>query len=396
MNKKISLGVAITIVVLAIAVTASVTAMISLNAFDTLVYNITGKEDVYEKIREMESTIKKNFYGDPDEQALQDALAAGFIAGLDDPYSVYLSADEYQKKKLSNTGVRVGIGVTLQLDESGYAKIIKLNEEGAAAKAGIAQNDLIVAIDGDSVLQKSLNEITDLVSGKEGTEVVITIRRADENVDYTVIRSSFDIETVTYQMMGSIAYVKVNGFNGKTVEQFQNALKYIEKHSAKGIVFDLRNNGGGLLTSACQCLDMLVGEGTLVTAEYNNGETKVLHTSDKDEINLPMVVLQNGNTASAGELFSATLRDFGKASIVGSKSFGKGVMQSLYELSDGSAINITTAKFAPYSGTSFNKIGIAPTYEVSVTKEQEQMILFGDLNDDPQLSKALEVLGAKK
>lgn len=392
MNKKISLGLTVTIVILAIAVTASITAMVVLKSVDSLVYDITDKDSVYEKLSEIEELVEKNYFGEVDEKTLQDAIAGGYIEGLEDQYASYYSAEEYEKKKLSNSGVRVGIGVTLKLDESGYAKVVEIAEEGTAKQAGIEVDDLIVAVDGNSVLQSALSDIVEMVSGTEGTEVVISVRRGTEEFEYTVIRSSFDLQTVNYEMIGQVGYIKITGFNSKTTVQFANAVESLQQEGAVGLIFDLRNNGGGLLDSAGKCLDLLVGEGDLVTAEYANGETRVLYESDAFQIDLPMVVIQNGSTASAAELFSATLRDFGKASIVGTQSYGKGVMQSIYELDDGSAIGITTAKFYPYSMVSFHEIGIAPTYEVTVTKEQEEMILLGDHSDDPQLNKAIEIL----
>ncbi len=392
MNKKISLGFTIALVILAIAITASVTAMVVLQSVESMLYDGSDKGGIYEKISEIESIVEDNYLHTVEEDALTDAVAAGYLTGLGDPYSTYYSAAAYEKKKLSNSGIRVGIGVTLKMDDAGYANIIELAPNGTAVQAGIQVGDKIIAVEGVSVLSSTLTDITNLVSGKEGTEVKLSILRDTEELAFTVKRASFDLQTVKSQMLGNIGYIKITGFNAKTTTQFIAAVDELQKQGAEGLVFDVRNNGGGLLDAVSKCLDILVGEGDLVTAEYTDGETKVLHDSDATEIDLPMVVLQNGETASAAELFSATLRDYGKASIVGTTSYGKGVMQSIYELDDGSAIAITTAKFYSKSMVSFHESGIAPHHEVTLTKAQEEKVLAGDQTDDPQLFKALEIL----
>lgn len=396
MNKKISLGIMITAVILAIAVTASVTSMIVLRLFDSMVYEDSSQEKVYEKLSEIEKLVDKQYLNEVDQKMLEDAVAAGYIAGLDDAYSSYYTAEECQQKKLSNAGSSIGVGITIQMEDSGYARILSVAAGAPAKEAGLRVDDLIVAVDGNSLLQCSLSDVVGMISGKEGSEVVITVRRDTGDKEYTITRAKFDLQTVEYEMMGQLGYIKLTGFNAKTPTQFINALEDVRQQGAVGLIFDLRGNGGGTVDSVSKCLDLLVGEGDLVTAEYADGHTKVMYQSDASEVELPMVVLQNGSTASAAELFSATLRDFGKASIVGVQSFGKGVMQTLYELEDGSAINITTAKFYPNSMVSFHEIGIAPTYEVTTTKEQEQLIASGSHEDDPQLNKAIEILDVAK
>ncbi len=392
MNKKISLGVTVALVILAIAVTASITAMVVLQSVDSLLYDATDQGGLYEKLSEIETVVEENYLHTIEEDALLDAVADGYIEGLGDQYSTYYSVEEYEKKKQSNAGVRVGIGVTLKLDDAGYAKIIELAENGTAIEAGIMEGDRIVAVDDNSVLSMTLTEITNLVTGEEGTQVKLSILRDTEELEFTVKRATFDLQTVKYQMIGNVGYIKITGFNTKTTTQFISAVENLQDQGAVGLIFDVRNNGGGLLDAVSKCLDFLVGEGDIVTAEYANGETKVLHDSDSSEVDLPMVVLQNSETASAAELFSATLRDFNKASIVGTQSYGKGVMQSIFVLEDGSAVALTTAKFYPNSMVSFHETGIAPTYEVTLTKEQEEKVLAGELTDDPQLDKAIEIL----
>lgn len=392
MNKKVSLGLMIAIVILTIGVTASITAMLVVRSFDTLVYSASEEQKLFEKITEIQKKVDKNLYGEVDEKALSDHLSAGYIEGLGDKYAAYYSAEAYEAKKRTNAGVRVGIGVTVQADESGYIRVHDIVEGTSAEKVGILPGDILIAVDGESVQQKPLPELVDMLSGKAETQVVVTIRRGAENMEFNLTRSEFDLQTVTFEMMEQVGYIKITGFNSKTPAQFANAVEKLRQQGVIGLMFDLRGNSGGQLEAAGKCIDLLVGEGDVVTAEYADGRTKVLYHSDSAECDLPMVVLQNANTASAAELFSASLRDFGKAAIVGTQSYGKGVMQSTYELSDGSAISITTAKLYPNSMVSFHEIGIAPSHEVTMTKQQEQQVQMGDHTDDPQLMKALEIL----
>ena len=392
MNKKISLGVAIAALILAVALTASATVMITLKSFRSVVHDASKQDSMYEKLDEIEGMVEDYFHGEIDQQSVTDAAAAGYIAGLGDKYSTYLTAEQYAAKKQNNSGVRVGIGVTFMLDEDGYALVTALTEGGTAKETGILTDDRITAVDGVSVVGKTLTDIREMVTGKEDTEVVLFLLRGDAAMEYTVLRKSFDLQTVSYEMMDRIGYISIDSFNAKTAEQFKTALDAVLEQDAVGLIFDLRGNGGGILNAAFDCLDLLVGQGELAVAVNDKGEERVLSRSDANEVDLPMVVLQNASTASAAELFSATLRDYGKASVVGTVSYGKGVMQTTYELSDGSAITITTAKLLTHSRNEFHGIGVAPTYEVTLTKEQEDMVLLGSHEDDPQLAKAIEIL----
>ena len=392
MNKKISLGVAIAALILAVALTASATVMITLKSFRSVVHDASKQDSMYEKLDEIEGMVEDYFHGEIDQQSVTDAAAAGYIAGLGDKYSTYLTAEQYAAKKQNNSGVRVGIGVTFMLDEDGYALVTALTEGGTAKETGILIDDRITAVDGVSVVGKTLTDIREMVTGKEDTEVVLSLLRGDAAMEYTVLRKSFDLQTVSYEMMDRIGYISIDSFNAKTAEQFKTALDAVLEQDAVGLIFDLRGNGGGILNAAFDCLDLLVGQGELAVAVNDKGEERVLSRSDANEVDLPMVVLQNASTASAAELFSATLRDYDKASVVGTVSYGKGVMQTTYELSDGSAITITTAKLLTHSRNEFHGIGVAPTYEVTLTKEQEDMVLLGSHEDDPQLAKAIEIL----
>ena len=225
---------------------------------------------------------------------------------------------------------------------------------------GLQVGELITAVNGDSVISKGYEESLKSMSGEVGTTIKLTVRNEGVDREVTLIIKETEIISVNSKMIDDIGYVQITEFNTNTSTQFKETVNSLISSGAKGLIFDVRNNGGGLLTPTLEILDYLLPEGTIATATYKNGKTEVLGTSDKNEIDLPMIVLVNKNTASAAELFSSALRDYDKADLVGTKTFGKGVMQNTYQLQDGSAITFTIAKYQT-SKTPTNGVGLKPT-----------------------------------
>jgi carboxyl-terminal processing protease len=222
------------------------------------------------------------------------------------------------------------------------------------------------------------------MKGEEGTDVRITIRRDGIDKAYTFKRTAIEIESVSYEMLDNyIGYIKISSFKKNTPEQFADALETLTSNSVKALIFDVRDNVGGLVTSLEKCVDPLLPEGVIANAVYKDNHEETLVYSDESEIEIPMVVLVNGNTASAAELFAASLKDFDKADIVGEQTFGKGVMQSVYKLDDGSAVSVTVAEYKTTVSDCYNGIGIAPDHIVPTSDEDKT---------DLQLSKAIEVI----
>lgn len=396
MNKKISLGAAIAFMVVLAGITFCITMMVSLNYFNTMVLNVKNREEMYKKIADLDREVRQNFDGTIDEEALLDAISAGYIKGIGDKYSSYLTKEQYEARLKDLSGKSVGIGATVAKDDSGYLVVKKILDDSPAKLAGLQVGDYIVSIDNTDLKTVSYDNAVRLIKGDAGTKLKLVYRRNGVDTPLEIIRKDIVVPYVELSMVGENAVIKITDFNNSTPDQFKNAVNEAIGKGATGLIFDLRDNGGGTVNSVIEMLDFLCPNGELGYKIDNTGAKTVLGTSDKHEITLPMVTLVNSKTASASELFVSTLRDFKKATIVGTTTYGKGVMQSLIKLTDGSAVNITTAHFYPPSGQEINNVGVKPDYEVKLSAELEANLDSIKPETDSQLQKALEVINSKK
>ncbi|MBQ4153153.1 MAG: S41 family peptidase [Oscillospiraceae bacterium] len=399
MNKKVTLGAAICFMGIVAAITFVITMIFSMGWFNNKMARVKEREQLYVKIAEIDNIVQKNFVDQAtiDKEVLFDAMSQGYIAGLNDKYAAYYTPEELQKEQQSNEGVLVGIGVAAIKDESGYIKITEVYASSPASESGLQKDDLIIKVADQDVVVLGYDEALSAVAGEAGTKIKITYRRSGEDKDLELVRKKVEIPSVTYRMIGENGYIKISGFNAATVAQFESALNACIKSDAKGLIFDVRNNCGGTLDSVQEILDKLLPAGVIAYQRGQDGKQEVLGIkSDASEVEMPMVVLANGNTASAAELFVSALRDYNKAKSVGAVTYGKGIMQDMYTLSDGSAIKITTAYFDPPKSDNFHGVGIKPDFPVALTADQEKN--FEQLNEttDPQLKKAIEVISAKE
>ncbi len=395
MNKKISLGAAIAFMAIIAAATFAITMVFSLSSFNDRVNSLRERENMYKKLAEIDSVVRLNFYGDIDEDILQDSIANGYVGGLADKYGKYLTAEQYAQLMQDYDGTMVGIGIEGVKDASGYMKVTNVYSESSAEFAGIQVGDLIIKVDNTDLTAENYDQVIDGIKGEAGTKIDIVYRRDAEDTTVTVTRRSVEVPVVEGSMVGEVGYVKIKEFTNTTYDQFDRVVnKLMNESGAKALVFDVRNNPGGTVTSVSKILDKLLPAGDIVSATYKNGKTEVLATSDSNEINLPMAVLANQNSASASELFAQALKDYEKAKIVGVTTKGKGSMQKIYKLSDGSALDITIAKYNPPKSSNFDGIGVKPDYEVKLTDEQEKYFEELTVETDPQLKKALEVVSA--
>lgn len=384
MNKKITLGLAISLIAIASAVTFILTSFFSLQSFNKKLVDFNEKSAKYEKLNSLDTLVRDLYFGEIEEDQLSSGILKGYMNGIGDKYSRYLTADEYQEMLAEDNGMRVGLGITVGIDESGYIVIGEILEKSPLADSDIKAGDIIVAVDGKDVLKEGYNAAVDAMKGEEGTDVRITIRRDGIDKAYTFKRTAIEIESVSYEMLDNyIGYIKISSFKKNTPEQFADALETLTSNSVKALIFDVRDNVGGLVTSLEKCVDPLLPEGVIANAVYKDNHEETLVYSDESEIEIPMVVLVNGNTASAAELFAASLKDFDKADIVGEQTFGKGVMQSVYKLDDGSAVSVTVAEYKTTVSDCYNGIGIAPDHIVPTSDEDKT---------DLQLLKAIEVI----
>ncbi|MGN0613754.1 MAG: S41 family peptidase [Porcipelethomonas sp.] len=343
---------------------------------------------------EVKDYIDEFYYGEVDDDSLMDSALKGLVYGLDDQYAAYMTPEEYQENNEAVSGASTEIGITVQNEEGNLYRIVEVKEDGSAFEAGIKAGDIIIKVDGLDAENMDFESLIALIKGQEGTDVVITVSRDGTEKDITVTRKAVEEITVNYQMLeNNMAYIRISSFKEVTVQQYEDALNNALSDGAEGLVFDLRNNGGGLLTSCESCLDPLLPEGDIAYAEYKDGSSTVIVHSGEKQVDLPAVVVVNENTASAAELFSAALRDFNDTELIGKNTFGKGIMQNTIPLKNGGGLKITVAKYRTARSECYHEVGLAPDYEVELPEDTD--ISEPDAEKDTQLKKALEVLGEK-
>ena len=393
MNRKISIGMAVTIVILAMTVTFSITMLVAMRLFDSTVSSVKEKESMYNKIAEVDRYVRSNDYYTIDENTLYDRLTAGYLLGTGDKYARYYTANAYTELMNQQSGKVMGIGVELGMDQTGYARVTRVYEDSPAQEAGIVVGDYITAIDGTDVKSLSgVDAVQSRLQGEAGTIVNVTwldSKAASRTTDLT--HSGYTSTTVDYQMLDSVGYIKIRQFDGSTPSELDYAIRSLTTSGAQSLVFDLRDNGGGVLDDAISCIDLIAPEGTVAYAEDKNGNRTIIGSSDDEsKVELPIVCLVNGNTASAAELFAASLRTMNGARLVGTTTMGKGTIQSSPQrLSDGSAVSITVAKLLCGDGTSFDGTGLSVDVERALSADEANSYLDYTPETDPQVQRAV-------
>ena len=349
---------------------------------------------IAEKLEEIESLIDQYYLYDVDEEAAANGIASGYAGALD-VYSCYRDAEAYQEFQAHNDGDLCGIGVTVAHYSEDALKVLYLLDESPAS--GILQaGDEIVGVEGETVESLGYTGAVAAIKGEAGTEVQLTVRRGEELLEVSVKRADVVNSGIYFQQFDQTGYLQISAFNNATPAAFEEAVEQLMQQGVTGLVFDLRNNGGGLLTSVSEMLDFLLPAGDLVSRTDKDGKTVVLYTSDDDCIDLPMAVLVNESTASAAELFACDLQEYGVATVVGTTTYGKGVMQTTYSLSDGGSLTLTTDYYNPSSGKNYNGVGVIPDIECPLTEQQQKDFVHFDPSHDPQLSAALEAVSDEK
>ena len=392
MNRKISLGAALAFVIIAAAVAVCITMLVSRDTFNRKISNVEQQEQMYQKIQKIDQVASDNSLYDVDSETLLNAIGQGVVSGIGDPYAEYYSSSEYQKLLDEQSGDAVGIGVLLQEDSSGdYAAVVQVYPDSPAESAGLQPGDLILEVDGSSVRGMELEEVSDALIGEKGTAVSLVYRRNGSDSTAEITRRQYSQSSVTYQVVdGDIGYLRISSFEENTPSQLNDALNNLQAQQVRGLVLDVRDNAGGDTGSCTECLDQLLPEGVLGYTRTGSSQRQILATSDDSEIDLPMAVLVNENTSSMAELFAVAIRDYDKGDLVGTTTYGKGVLQTLYPLDDGSAVRITTAYFDPPASENFDGVGLTPDYEVSLGRDQ--LATMGSMDGDDQLEKAVSVL----
>ena len=345
----------------------------------------SGKErEVISKVSVLRKYIDKYFMEEVDTEKLADGIYKGLLSGLNDPYSSYYTEEEYKELLEDSSGTYCGIGaVVMQNPETGVIYIVQSFEGGSAYEEGITTGDMIYKVDGEEVTGEDLSEVVSKTKGKEGTTVEVEFYIAAEEKYRTVTleRRQIEVPTVEYEMKeDKIGYIAVSAFDEPTDEQFIAAIEDLEVEGMEGLIVDLRNNGGGMLETVVNMLDYMLPEGsTIVSTKDKNGKGDTYTAQSKHEFNLPLVILVNENTASASEVFSGAIKDYQMGSLVGITTFGKGIVQSLMELPDGTALKLTTSKYYTPDGKNIHKTGIEPdvTVEMEISAKKDVQYIEG-------------------
>ena len=350
--------------------------------------------ETQKKITQIQKLIDKNYLNDVDDDALKDGIIKGYVDGLDDPYSVYYNEEETKALNETTQGEYQGIGAVLTEDaDTGIVTIVQVYEGSPAEKAGVKANDILYKVDDTEMTGLDLNKVVTYIKGDKGTDVKLTVLRGNDNeqLELTATRDKIEAQTVSHKMLDdNIGYIRVTEFDAVTTEQYKNAMDDLENQEMTGLVVDLRNNPGGNVSTVCDMLDMMLPEGLIVYTQDKDGNKETATSDEEHQFTKPLVVLMNGNSASASEIYAGAIQDYGIGKIVGTQSYGKGVVQQIFDLGDGTSVKLTIADYYTPKGRNINGKGIAPDVEIEYQADESNP------DTDNQLNKAVEVLKSEQ
>lgn len=347
-----------------------------------------------QKLNLIDQTLKDFYFDDIDDSKVLDNIYKAYVNAYGDKYTVYYTADEYAKIQESSNGAYYGIGVVVRKNDDGTILVVEPYDGAPGKEAGMRKNDVIVTVNGESVADQDLNSVVAKIKGDEGTTVNIGIRRdgSDDIAELTVTRRKVEIKTVAYEMLDdSVGLITISEFDKVTAQQFKEAYAQLETLGMKGLVIDIRSNPGGLLNVVVDMLDEILPDGLIVYTEDKYGNRQEYNGSNPDVIDVPLAVLVNGESASASEIFAGAVQDYGAGTIIGTQTFGKGIVQTIRRMSDGSAIKYTMAKYFTPKGQDIHGHGVTPDIVEELSDEFNNLTEY-DASKDNQLQKAIEVI----
>ena len=391
--------------IMTIALTAFVSCMLTTLAFFVIFLKgkqvgryvlVTEDEDNQEisyQLDKFKTIIDKYYFGEVDEEKLKEGAISGYIDGLGDPYTEFITKDKMKDYLEDTKGNFVGVGIYMAKDsKKNLIQVISVIPDSPAEKAGIKKGDYIKTVDGKKYTADDFDTISSKIKGEEGSVVKITVIRETEEINFEIKREKIVINKVEGKVLdNNIGYIKLASFDEETSKEFKEKFEELQKQNIKSLIIDLRNNGGGIVTEALKIADFITEKGSVLLYEIDkNGKEEVKKSNNNPIINMPIVVLENENTASSSEILAAALKDLGKAKIVGKTSYGKGVIQEILSLPDGSGLKITTEQYKTPNGNFIHKKGIEPDVEVELPKNVDKSKMTDA--EDTQLQKAIELL----
>ena len=356
---------------------------------------ILSDSDFQQKVTKLEDLIDSYYIEDVTTEDLEEGIYDGLLAALGDPYSCYYTQEEYEALMESSSGIYYGIGATVQQDiRTGVITIVKPFVDCPAYNAGLLPGDILYSVNGNAVTGRDLTEVVGEMKGERGTFVTIEVIRegADDVLSFDVERDEIEVPTIEYSMLeDQIGYIYVMEFDEVTDQQFRDALDALEEEGMQGLVIDIRDNPGGLLETVVSMLDRMLPEGLIVYTEDKYGQRVERMSTAEESFNLPLAVLINGNSASASEIFAGAIQDYGIGTIVGTTSYGKGIVQSVIPMYDESAVKLTVSRYYTPNGVCIHGTGITPDVEVELAEEVRNLVVIPQ-EDDNQLQEAIETV----
>lgn len=397
MNKrKLSLGSTLMLLMLAVVTTFNITFFVASEYYSVRLGNFEELEAEYKDFKEVSDIVDKYFVGDYDKDKMMQSALKGYIDGMGDQWSSYLTPEEYDQVLEKREGVYAGVGITVSAGgaDNTYT-VTAVTEDSPAAKAGIKVLDVLVAVDGENASGLSYDDLNDKVRGEPGTEVTLTMLRAGQQSKYTLKRQEVQAPGVKAQMLeGDIGVIRIESFSKNVDKEFEQKLQGLIDQGAKGLVFDVRFNPGGFVEVLVDMLDRLLPKGTIISITDKEGNSQT-YSSGESCIDLPMAVLTNEYSISAAEFFAACLQEYGVATVVGEPTMGKGYAQSMIPLSDGAAVNISVSRYYTPKGVSLAGVGIQPDDEIALSGEKLTNFYTLTPQEDDQLQEALRVVQQK-
>lgn len=343
--------------------------------------------EVEGKLNAIDSVLESFYFGDVNDETAKDNIYKAYLSSYGDKYTMYYTADEYKALKESTNGKFYGIGAVCQLSGEGGVLLVDVYDNGAGYQAGLRSGDRVVNVDGRDITGMELSSAVALIKGDKGTSVTLEVIRGTERLTFSAVRDAVEAKTVSYTLLdNNIGYLSISQFEEVTTKQFKAAVEDLQSQGMKGLVIDIRNNPGGLLDTVVGMLKYMLPDGLIVYTEDKQGNRKEYKGQDNDEFNLPLAVLVNGNSASASEIFAGAIQDYGKGTIIGTQTYGKGIVQTVKPLTDGSAIKFTIAKYFTPKGQDIHGKGVTPDIVVE----------YGtDADVDTQLDAAIKNVEAQ-
>lgn len=343
--------------------------------------------EVEGKLNAIDSVLESFYFGDVDDETAKDNIYKAYLSSYGDKYTMYYTADEYKALKESTNGKFYGIGAVCQLSGEGGVLLVDVYDNGAGYQAGLRSGDRVVNVDGRDITDMELSLAVALIKGDKGTSVTLEVIRGTERLTFSAVRDAVEAKTVSYTLLdNNIGYLSISQFEEVTTKQFKAAVEDLQSQGMKGLVIDIRNNPGGLLDTVVGMLKYMLPDGLIVYTEDKQGNRKEYKGQDNDEFNLPLAVIVNGNSASASEIFAGAIQDYGKGTIIGTQTYGKGIVQTVKPLTDGSAIKFTIAKYFTPKGQDIHGKGVTPDMVVEYDT---------DADVDTQLDAAIKNVEAQ-